>query len=141
MKQPIQFPDPEKLIIRAVNAVLAKAGETGIRVAVRKATPQEIQPAKQITVRSDGGTISERILKEESVGINLFVRNADRVAGYAEANRLAYLLEAILPVAAADIPQLRHISVTGITAITTDTEEQQRYIRITAITSGSTIQF
>jgi hypothetical protein len=140
MKNPIRFPDPEKTIIYAVNQALALAGETGIRVAVRKTTPQEPVANKQITVRADGGTVSDKYLKEESIGLNLFVRNADRVAGYAEANRLAYILEAFLPVIVPNVPGLRHISVTGITAIVTDTEEQQRYIRVTALFSGLIIQ-
>jgi hypothetical protein len=139
-RRAIIFPDGEKLMVASIRKVLELAGETNIRVATRKATAQEEvenpQP-RQIIVRSDGGVIFERVGKEEDFGLNVFVRNDDRNAGYAEANRLAGLLEALIPLTPGIVSgQLRTAQLNGVTAIETDTEEQQRYARISVILMG-----
>jgi hypothetical protein len=137
------FPDGEKILVTSIREALLDAGETGIRVATRKATPEEEAEnpvPRQVTVRSDGGIIVERLSKEEDFGLNIFVKNEDRNEAYAEANRLASLIEALIPV----IPglassQLRSASVNSIIPIEIDTEEQQRYARISVILQGSTL--
>lgn len=145
MRQAFIFPDGEVVLTNAIREVLKRAGETGIRVATRKASAQEeedgLNPSGvQIIVRSDGGVIFERVGKEEDFGVNIFVKNENRNAGYAEANRLASLLEALIPLTPGTMShQLRAAEVTGITPIETDTEEQQRYARVTAILLASTL--
>lgn len=137
------FPDGEKIMVASIREAMRKAGETGIRVATRKATPQEENNANytsQITVRSDGGLIFERVGKDEDFGINIFVKNSNRNAAYAEANRLASILEAVIPFTPGIVShQLKHVEILGVTPIETDAEEQQRYMRITATLQASSL--
>jgi hypothetical protein len=142
-RRAVIFPDTEPIMVAAIREVLLQAGETGIRVATRKATAQEEElfPArKQIIVRSDGGVIFQRVAKEEDFGINIFVKDEDRNAGYAEANRLASLLEALIPLTpGVATRQLVTAELNSIISIETDSEEQQRYARVTVILHGSTL--
>lgn len=137
------FPDGEKIMVASIREALRRAGVTGVRVATRKATPQEEEltpTVMQITVRSDGGTIYDYAIKDEAFGINLYVKDKNRNQGYAEANRLASLLEAVLPVTPGlSSYQLKHVEVLGVTPIETDAEEQQRYIRIDATLLASSL--
>lgn len=140
MLTPVIFPDGEIMLVQSIKNVLAEYGETGIKVSTRKNTPQQGKILKQITVRSDGGSISNRVMKEEDFGINIFVNNPDRVAGYAEASRLALLLEALLPI----LPQkfgsdLKQLSIENNIPIEVDAEEQQRYLTVTATVKGKNL--
>ena len=138
-KKIIEFPEGGKILVQVINYALMQAGETGIRGATRKLTPQQTQQTKQVIVRSDGSTITNRVAKQEEFGINVYIKNDDRNAGYAEANRLTLLLEALLPATPESVSmEVKNIDITNIIAIEVDGEEQQRYITITATLKGKT---
>lgn len=143
MRTPIIFPDGELALRDSLLAALVAAGETDIRVATQKTTPQQGKALKQVIIRSDGGTVYERILKEEDFGINIYVNMSNKSDAYAEANRLGSVLEAVLPV----LPQIKYSGIKEIqinassSPIVVDGEEQQRYTTITATILGTKFNF
>jgi hypothetical protein len=97
MKQTI-FPDLELLVVARLQAALnsnARPVTTGVRVSTKK-PPATVTPypLKIVTIRSDGASQVERgLMREESLGVNVFVNTAN---AYADANELAAIVEALL---------------------------------------------
>jgi hypothetical protein len=127
------FPNLEAELIRTLREILATVDSDvvdGVHVGVEKLP----EYTKQITVRSDGGSIDGR-LKDEGFGINIWAP-ADN---FQEASELASIVEAVLPL----IPltqkcYIKKISISlSATRVNEEGTEEQRYITGSAIVGSS----
>jgi hypothetical protein len=132
------FPNLESELIRCLKILLQRIDSpisSGVFVSVRKAggdiTPQ---PAKQITIRSDGGFIENRVIKNENFGINIW---ADT---FQEASQLATYIEALLPLIPSVSNSVKSVSISlSATRINEPGQAEQRYITGTALIKGSNL--
>lgn len=131
----IIFPDAEKLITSTLPSLLISAGVplASFRVATRKLEPNKPAPKHQIIVRSDGGTIYDRALKEESMSILVWTKSSN---AYAEASHIALLIEALLPLLSSKIWSINDATDIAITPIETENDEELREIVFNIIVKG-----
>jgi len=131
----IIFPDTEKLITATLPSLLLSAGVAlaDFRVATRKLQPNRLAPKHQIIVRSDGGTIYDRALKEESMTILIWTKTAN---SYGDANSMALRLEALLPLLATKIWNINNVEGITVSPIDSETEEELREITFNVIVKG-----
>lgn len=134
----IIFPDLESEIVLALKTLLTKIDSPyteNVFVSVKKA-PASIapQPMKQITVRSDGGQIINRVLKEESFGINIWAND------FKTASKLASFVEALIPLIPTVSESIKSSTISlSSTAVNEDGEEEQRYITGFTLIRGATL--
>ena len=131
----IIFPYTEKLITATLPSLLLSAGVAlaDFRVATRKLQPNRLAPKHQIIVRSDGGTIYDRALKEESMTILIWTKTAN---SYGDANSMALRLEALLPLLATKIWNINNVEGITVSPIDSETEEELREITFNVIVKG-----
>jgi hypothetical protein len=130
------FPNLEAELIRTLREILETVDNNvlaDIHVGVTKSTDYK----KQITVRSDGGPIVDRRLKDEGFGINIWTDD------FAEASEIALIVEAVLPM----IPQrqkthIKQITISlSATRINEEGTEEQRYLTGVATVGSVPIKF
>lgn len=131
----IIFPDTEKLITATLPSLLLAAGVSlaDFRVATRKLEPNRPALKHQIIVRSDGGTIYERALKEESMAILIWTKTAN---SYGDANSLALRLEALLPLLAQKVWNINTVEGITVSPVDSETGEELREITFNVIVKG-----
>lgn len=140
MATSVIFPDSEKVLVKALKVLLEASGEPleSFRVGTYKLPAGQSSPAQQVVLRSDGGTVFDRALKEESMAINIWTKNSNENIAYSEANRLALKLEALLPLVKNTTFDVLSVDEINITPIVEEGEEQLRYIQFVVVLKGST---
>jgi hypothetical protein len=84
------FPDIEKTLVAFLKSALTSAGEATVRVATKKAQPDETQPDKEVVVTAAYNNEQDYVLKTASVTLEVYARD------YATANTLSLLVEALI---------------------------------------------
>lgn len=128
------FPNLESELIRCLKELLTKIDApvaSGVFVSVRK---DDSKSSKQITVRSDGGFVRNRVLKEEAFGINVWANT------FKEASELATYIEALLPLVPTVSNSIKNVSISlSATRINEAGTTEQRYLTGTCLVKGQNL--
>lgn len=128
------FPSLEQELIRVLDVLLPKIDSDVTADVFTSVLKQEYD--KQVIVRSDGGVIRNRVMKEESFGINIWAKD------FETASSLAQYVEALLPLAHTVSGSIKKIEIgLSSTRVINSGSEEQRYITGTAFIIGSELKF
>lgn len=139
--QTVIFPDLEVLLVKEVKELLIQAGMNPMffRVATQKLAPGKNVPRHQIIIRSEGGTPYDKVLKAEDITILLWTSGEQENVRYGEANALALLLEAVLPLLQEKVVNIVEVERVSVTPLVYEGEEELRDIDISIITRGKSL--
>jgi hypothetical protein len=84
------FPDIEATLVSYLKTALAAKGESTVRVATKKAQPDETQPAKEVVIVAAYNNESNYVLKDASVTLDVYAQ--DDIT----CTNLALLVEALI---------------------------------------------
>lgn len=124
------FPDIEKTLVAYLNTVLPSHGATGVRVATKKAQPDEVQPAQEVVLTAAYNNEQDYVRKTASVTLEVY---ADT---YATANSLSLLVAALMPGCVGEEIKLAEVRM-GPVRIGEDSTQEKRYIDVGLVVKGT----
>ena len=124
------FPDIEKTLVAYFNAALPSHGASGVRVATKKAQPDDVQPAKELVITAAYNREQDYVLRSASVTLEVY---ADT---YANANALSLLVAALVRGCTTDGIKNAEV-VLGPTRIGEDGTQEKRYLDVQLMVKGS----
>lgn len=127
------FPDIEKIIIAYLNTRFASIGSelsTGVRVAVSKTPPDEVQPSKEIVITAAYANEVNFVTKNASVTIEVYASD------YSVASDLALLVEAVIRDVVGDHVKAAEVSI-GPTRIIEKGTQEKRYLDVSLVVKGT----
>lgn len=136
----VRFPDLEPEVVRDLKQILPSYGSS---LPVWVATQRHPDGWKgiEVIVRTDGGTIVNRVTKEQDVAITIFVNHNNFNVRYSEANNLASFLEAMLPQLGKLNNNINSVLDVNVVPIDAPAETTQvRYFTFVAMVKGRTSQ-
>lgn len=124
------FPDIEKTLVGYLTTVLPEHGANDVRVATKKAQPDEAQPTKEVVITAAYNAEQNYVLKSASVTIEVY---ADT---YANANALSLLVEALIRGCVGNQIKMAEVRV-GPVRIGEEGTQEKRYLDVGLMVKGT----
>jgi hypothetical protein len=131
----IIYPDIEKIVVSFLKNELDSLPDplaADVRVATKKAAPDEVQPAKQVVIVGSYNSTLDGPLKAASLVIDIYA------ADYETASSLALLVAALIVDCIGD-PIKRAVVVVGPIRLTDETPDEKRSLSVDLTVKGSTL--
>lgn len=129
------FPDIEKTLVAYFNSALAAVGSeiaTGVRVATKKAQPDDEQPSKEIVITAGWDSEDNYVLKSAIVTIQVFASD------YSDANELGLLVESLSRGCVGDAIKRAEVRL-GPVRIADEGAQEKRFIELAVMVKGTTL--
>ena len=127
------FPDVELTLVSYLNGALTSLGNalaTGVRVATKKAQPDETQPAKQVVVNAAYNGEINYVTKLASVTLEVYATD------YGTANSLGLLIESLIRGSIGE--EIKRVTVRlGPVRTVEDSDYEKRSIDVEIVVKGS----
>ena len=127
------FPDVELTLVSYLNGALTSLGNalaTGVRVATKKAQPDEAQPAKQVVVNAAYNGEINYVTKLASVTLEVYATD------YGTANSLGLLIESLIRGSIGE--EIKRVTVRlGPVRTVEDSDYEKRSIDVEIVVKGS----
>lgn len=124
------FPDIELTLVAYLNEVLPVYGANDVRVATKKAQPDEAQPSKEVVITAAYNAEQNYVLKSASATIEVY---ADT---YANANALSLLVEAVIRGCVGNEIKMAEVRV-GPVRIGEEGTQEKRYLDVGLMVKGT----
>lgn len=131
----IIYPDIEKIVVSFLKNELDSLSDplaADVRVATKKAAPDEVQPAKQVVIVGSYNSTLDGPLKAASLVVDVYA------ADYETASSLALLVAALIVECIGD-PIKRAVVVVGPVRLTDETPDEKRSLSVDLTVKGSTL--
>ena len=129
------YPDVEKIIVSFLKAELDSISDplaADVRVATKKAAPDEVQPAKQVVIVGSYNNTLDGPLRAASLVVDVYATD------YETASSLALLVAAVIVECIGD-PIKRAVVVVGPVRLTDETPDEKRSLSVDLTVKGSTL--
>jgi len=124
------FPDIEVTLVSYLKSALTSAGESSVRVATKKAQPDDTQPTEQVVVIAAYNYEVEFVTKVATVTLEVYANT------YARANTLGLLVESLIRGAVGE--HIKKVDVRlGPVRTTEEGEQERRSLDVEVIVKGS----
>lgn len=122
----VSYPDIEKLLVAYFNTAL---GAEEITVATKHSQPDEDNPAAQLVIQASYGRTITQVTREVNITLDVYADS------YAEANRLALLVETLSKEAASGYIKYAEVRL-GPVRTTEESEQERRSLDVLMILKG-----
>lgn len=132
---PVIYPDIEPILVSFLQTELGSLSDPlgqDVRVATKKAAPDEVQPAKQIVIVASYNTTLDGPIRAASAAIDVYAED------YETASSLALLTAALIVECVGD-PIKRAIVTVGPVRLTDETPDEKRSISVDLTVKGQTL--
>lgn len=129
------FPDIEKTLVAYFNSALAGVGTelaSNVRVATKKAQPDDEQPAKEIVITASYDNEDNYVLKSGIVTIQVFADS------YEAANQLSLLVESLSRGCVGEEIKRAEVRL-GPVRMAEATEQEKRYLELAVQIKGTNL--
>lgn len=126
------FPDIEKTLVAYFNTALPANGMADVRVATKKAQPDEAQPEKEIVLTVAYNAEENFVMRTASATIEIYA------ADYATANELALLVDALVRDCTGTEIKLAEVRL-GPVRIGEEGPYEKRYLDVRLVVKGTNL--